>query len=361
VADERKYPVERLDYVLPQGLIAQEPIPRRGDSRLLVVGRASGRIEHWCFADLTRFLAAGDILVLNDSRVIPARLRAVRRATGGRAEVLLLKELGAYRFRALVRTRGKPRLGARFVVAGEFECDVAAAQDASGVCEIVFRDERPYESFRAALFAAGEMPTPPYVKRKLRQPERYQTVFAREEGSAAAPTAGLHFEQGTLITLADMGVIVRFVTLHVGIGTFLPIRVHDLSRHVMHAEEYALPEETAADIVRAKAERRRVVAVGTTSVRTLESVFTHAPEGGGREVTMEALRPHLFGETSLFITPGFRFRCVDAMLTNFHLPRSTLLALVYAFGGEALIRRAYEAAIAERYRFYSFGDAMLIL
>lgn len=355
------YPIERLDYELPRELIAQEPIARRGDSRMLVVERGSGCIEHRTFADLPTLLRAGDVLVMNDSRVIPARLKGVRAATGGRAEILILKELGGYRFRALIRTRGKAAVGERFTVADAFACELAQAKDTSGVCEVRFDDARPYPEFRASLFAAGEMPTPPYVKRKLRQPERYQTVFARDEGSAAAPTAGLHFEQGMLATLTDVGVSIRFVTLHVGIGTFLPIHARDLSRHSMHAEEYVVPEGTIKDILRAKADGRRVVAVGTTVVRTLESVFAHAPVGASVETTMNALRPRLSGETSLFVMPGFRFRCVDAMLTNFHLPRSTLLALVYAFGGEALIRRAYDAAIAERYRFYSFGDAMLIL
>ena len=361
MSDRGSYPIERLDYELPRELIAQEPIARRGDSRMLVVERGSGRIEHRAFAQLPSFLRAGDVLVLNDSRVIPARLKGVRAATGGRAEMLILKELGGHRFRALIRTRGKATVGERFVFAHAFTCELIQAKDASGVCEVRFADARPYPQFRAALFAAGEMPTPPYVKRKLRQPERYQTVFAREEGSAAAPTAGLHFEQGMLVAIADVGVIVRFITLHVGIGTFLPVRARDLSRYVMHAEEYVVPEEAISDIVRAKAEGRRVVAVGTTVVRTLESVFSQAGEGSPAAAALGALRPHLSGETSLFITPGFRFRCVDAMLTNFHLPRSTLLALVYAFGGEALIRRAYDAAIEKRYRFYSFGDAMLIL
>lgn len=341
-----------FDYDLPPELIAQEPAIERDAARLLVLSRASGEIEHRRFSDLSEYLRPGDLLVLNDTKVIPARLYGVHE-DGKRVEILLVRPAGDSCWEALVKPAKPARVGRRLILAfGHLEVTVVAP----GIHgRRVLRLPTDVD-LRAILHSYGVMPLPPYVRRGMGDEgreadhERYQTVYAREEGAVAAPTAGLHFTRALLDRIRAQGVQVTSLTLHVGPGTFQPVRVEDVSRHRMEPEHYTIPEEAARAIKAAKAEGRRVVAVGTTSVRTLE----HA---AARHGTLRAGA----GEADLFITPGYRFKVVDALITNFHLPRSTLLMLVSAFAGLDLIRRTYTEAVALRYQFYSYGDAMLIL
>jgi S-adenosylmethionine:tRNA ribosyltransferase-isomerase len=356
-----------FDYDLPPELIAQTPAARRDAARLLVLARRSMRITHHVFGDIPRFLNTGDILVLNDTRVIPARLFGTYEG-GKSVEVLLIQPVGEECWDALVKPAKYARPGAQMLLAcGHLPVSVVS-QGTHG--RRVLRLPADAD-LRALLHSYGVMPLPPYIKRRAlgREPRpttgeqlalgsgdwgddwgRYQTVYAREEGAVAAPTAGLHFTAELLEQLRLLGVRVHTITLHVGPGTFLPVRVEDVTRHQMEPERYTIPPGTAAAINAAKDEGRRVIAVGTTSVRTLE----HAAAEDGY---VQAIS----GETDLFITPGYVFRVVDGLLTNFHLPRSTLLMLVSAFAGMDPTRQAYAEAIAQRYRFYSYGDAMLIL
>jgi S-adenosylmethionine:tRNA ribosyltransferase-isomerase len=335
------------DYALPPERIAQEPAEPRDAARLLVLERATGARAHARVRELPRFLRAGDLLVRNATRVLPARLRG-RKATGGAVSALLLGEGGAPgRFGALVRARGL-RVGQklRFEGAGlALDAEVAALRE-DGSVELAFEPGR-------SPYALGEAPLPPYIRRDAPREddaERYQTVYARAPGSVAAPTAGLHFTQALFETLGTAGVAVADVVLHVGPGTFRPVRAEDLARGRLHPERYELASETAAAVARARGAGGRIVAVGTTSARVLE----HAAGDDG------AVRAGA-GETELLIRPGSRFRAVDALLTNFHLPRSSLLLLVAAFAGRELVLDAYAEAIARGYRVYSYGDAMLIL
>jgi S-adenosylmethionine:tRNA ribosyltransferase-isomerase len=342
--------VAAYDYELPGELIAREPAPVRDASRLLVV-RADGELEHRTFADFPTLLRAGDVLVLNETRVVRARLRA-RREGGGEVELLLLRPLGqaaydpaAREWLALVRPGRKVRSGARLQVgtAGASVVDVLA--DGPRVLRF-----DPGVDVGALLETQGELPLPPYVgPGDAARAERYQTIFARVPGSVAAPTASLHFTPQILDALRARGVILAPLVLDVGIGTFRPMGGQSIDEHVMHAERYAIPAETARAVAAAKRDGRRVVAAGTTVLRALEGAALDAgvPAAGD-------------GETSLFVTPGFPFRVVDVLLTNFHLPRSTLLVLVAAFAGYTRVRAAYRAAIDARYRFFSFGDAMLL-
>ncbi|MGZ4370321.1 MAG: tRNA preQ1(34) S-adenosylmethionine ribosyltransferase-isomerase QueA [Gaiellaceae bacterium] len=311
--------VSELDYELPPELVAQHPAERRDESRLLVYDRATGEVRHRRFRDLPEELPEGALVVVNDTRVVPARLR-LRRATGGAVEVLLVERLAGEEWEGLARPSRKLRAGERL---GPVEL-LAALGEGRWRLRLHGRPD-------------GEMPLPPYIHERLADAERYQTVYAAEEGSAAAPTAGLHFTPELLARLD-----VERVTLHVGLDTFRPLAVDDLADHVLHGERYEVRPE-AWERIRTAPE---VVAVGTTSVRTLETLARGAPPAG---------------RTDLFVTPGFEFRCVDRLLTNFHLPRSTLLALVMAFAGVEETRRLYRLAVEERYRFYSFGDAMLVL
>lgn len=342
-----------LDYELPPELIAQHPAIPRDHSRLLVWNRATRESSHHRLPELLSFLNPGDILVYNDSRVIRARVRAVR-GTGGRVELLFLRRRGPALWEALVKPSGRLKEGE--------EVDLPADRKAGFPGMLsgpVFRLVEHQDAGRwlvknlsgvpteELLESLGEMPLPPYIREELREPESYQTVYATEPGSAAAPTAGLHFTPGLIERIRDLGVALHPVTLHIGLDTFRPIGEDDLELHEIHREYYRMPAETRAAIVAARGRGGRVVAVGTTSVRVLETVFAE-PAGP------------LEGETALFITPGFRFRVVDALLTNFHLPRSSLLALVMAFAGADEVRRIYHEAIGEKYRFYSFGDAMLL-
>ena len=343
----------QFDYNLPPDLIAQEPVPTRDASRLLVLDRASGRIEHRTFADLPEYLQPGDVLILNDTRVMPARLFGVY-DDGKSVEILLVRPAGEHCWEAMVKPAKPARVGRRLLLAcGHLEATVVTL----GIHGRRVLRLPPDADLRRILESYGVVPLPPYIKRRaateteasLTDRERYQTVYAREDGAVAAPTAGLHFTPELLARIRDLGVHICPVTLHVGPGTFLPVRTEELSEHRMESERYTIPEGTADAVTDAKRDKRRVVAVGTTSVRSLE----HAAQG-------RRTLPAGSGDADLFITPGFRFRMVDVFLTNFHLPRSTPLILVAAFAGLDATRRAYLEAIARRYRFYSYGDAMLI-
>jgi S-adenosylmethionine:tRNA ribosyltransferase-isomerase len=332
-------------YDLPEELIAQTPMERRDASRLLVLDKTTGQMEHRHFYDLKDYLHPGDCLVLNDSRVIPARLFGTR-PTGGAVEVVLLKDLGDNRWECLSRPGKKMRPGTS-VSFGQGELTAQVEDVVEGGNRIL---RFSYEGiFLEILEKLGRMPLPPYIKQQLDDPERYQTVYAREPGSAAAPTAGLHFTTELLEDIRAMGVDVEFVTLHVGLGTFRPVQVEDVENHEMHSEFCTVPEKTAQAIARAKANGGRVIAVGTTSCRTLESFAK--PDG-----TVEPSS----GWTNIFIYPGYTFKCIDALVTNFHLPGSTLVMLVSALAGKEHIMTAYREAVNQRYRFFSFGDAMFI-
>jgi S-adenosylmethionine:tRNA ribosyltransferase-isomerase len=342
--------VSDFDYELPEELVAQEPAPKRDDSRLLVLDRESGDLEHRAFRDLPELLRPGDLVVVNDTRVIPARLWG-RKPSGGRVEVLLLEPgAGGGEWRGLVRASRSPAVGSSILLDDDAEVDVVARDGDQWILRL--RD--PHGRPEAVPDRVGVMPLPPYIRRSTRDPRdeldrrRYQTVYARHDGAVAAPTAGLHFTPEILGALDRREIARASVTLHVGIGTFMPVRTETVEEHRMHAERFRIPEATAAAVDRARAGGGRVVAVGTTVVRSLEA----NAEG-------DRVRPGK-GECDLFIYPGFRFRVVDALITNFHLPKSTLLMLVSAFAGRERVLTAYREAVAERYRFYSYGDAMLL-
>ncbi|WP_211230007.1 tRNA preQ1(34) S-adenosylmethionine ribosyltransferase-isomerase QueA [Desulfovirgula thermocuniculi] len=341
------YSLSDYDFELPPELIAQEPAGRRDESRLLVLFRATGRLEHRLFRDLVEYLVPGDVLVLNETRVIPARLRAKKAGNGGEVELLLLRQLEGECWEALVRPGRRAKPGTRLVLGGGLAECVVGERTGTGGRRVYFSSPLPVSELIARL---GEVPLPPYIKKYPQDPERYQTVYARRDGSVAAPTAGLHFTPELLERIEKSGVKIARILLHVGLGTFRPVRVEDITRHHMHAEYYEVSPEAAEVINGARAGGGRVVAVGTTSVRCLETV---AGEDG-------RVKPGA-GWTDLFIYPGYRFRAVDALITNFHLPRSTLLMLVSAFAGREKILAAYRVAVEKRYRFFSFGDAMLIL
>lgn len=336
-----------FDYYLPESAIAQMPAEPRDSSRLLVLHRLTGTLEHRNFRELGDYLHPGDLLVLNQTRVIPARIFA-RKETGGRVELLLLRRRTSRTWEALVGGKGL-RIGKKLRIEGGPEAEVMEILDGS---ERVIQFAEPIEPYFAQV---GNVPLPPYIHEKLRDPERYQTVYAREPGSAAAPTAGLHFTPHLLERLQAQGILITYVTLHVGLDTFAPVTEENPEEHKIHSEWCELSRETADLINQTKQAGGRVIAVGTTSVRTLESSADPQPQD-----PQHIVRPFL-GPTSLYILPGYQFRVVDAMITNFHLPRSTLLMLVSAFAGREKILDTYETAIREGYRFYSFGDAMLIL
>ena len=332
-------------YDLPEELIAQTPAEPRDSSRLLVYHRDTKSIEHRIFRDITDYLKAGDVLVVNRTRVLPARLYA-HTEHGGAVEVLLLKRIDLDDWEVLVRPGRKCRVGAKLTVNDELSLQVTGITD-SGERIVRFSYRGTFED---VLSRAGTMPLPPYIHEKLSDPDRYQTVYSRENGSAAAPTAGLHFTPELLERIRAMGVEIAEVLLHVGLGTFRPVKEENVLDHKMHSEYYEVSEEAAETVNRAKREGRRIVCVGTTSVRTVETV---ADENG-------FLRP-CKGNTEIFIYPPYRFKCVDALITNFHLPESTLLMLVSALCSREEVLRIYGAAVEERYRFFSFGDACLIL
>jgi S-adenosylmethionine:tRNA ribosyltransferase-isomerase len=356
-----------FDYTLPESSIAQTPAEPRDSSRLLVLHRDTGDIEHRIFRDIGDYLRAGDLLVLNKTRVIPARIYA-RKETGGRVELLLLRRRDELTWEALVGGKGL-RVGKKMFLESDDssrrELDMRSTSGDVGVqaeiIELLNGSERlikfsePIEPYFSRV---GNVPLPPYIHEKLSDPERYQTVYAREPGSAAAPTAGLHFTPRLLEELQAKGVKIAYVTLHVGLDTFAPVTEENPEEHVIHTEWCELPRETAELIHQTKQSGGRVVAVGTTSVRTLESASRYSRLDHSN---FEYQISPFVGPTSLFILPGYEFRIVDAMITNFHLPKSTLLMLVSAFAGRETILKTYEIAIQEGYRFYSFGDAMLLL
>ncbi len=333
-----------FEYGLPPELIAQTPVEPRDSSRLMVVSRNEASVQHRRFYEIGGFLGGGDLLVFNDTRVIPARLVGRRPGTGGKAEVLLLHRSGPGIWEALVRPGRRLRNGDAIEFEGSRSTLRAWVTERleGGTRLVRFEDE-------AAIEACGTIPLPPYIRAPLADPDRYQTVYGRVAGSAAAPTAGLHFTQRLLDELAARGVGAAFVTLHVGLDTFRPVQEEDPRDHKMHREYATLPRDTARAINEAKARGSRVVSVGTTTARVLETAAA----------TTDAVEPFA-GWTDLFITPGHRFRAIDALITNFHLPRSTLLMLVAAFTGKDLMDAAYKEAMRKQYRFYSFGDAMLI-
>jgi len=343
-----------FEYELPAELIAQHPVIPRDASRLLVLHRENGEIEHRRFRDLPEYLRAGDLLVLNDTRVIPARLLGRKAETGGAAELLLLQTTGSDIWEAMARPGRRLHPG-NVILFGDDELLAEILGVAPGGGRIVRLRPGPRAAGRSVhdlLHALGELPLPPYITNGPPPAERgvYQTIYARWEGSSAAPTAGLHFTEDIFARLEEIGVRRAFVTLHVGMATFKPVRVEDVEEHEIHEELFSVPAETAALIEETKADGGRIVSVGTTSTRTLESA---ADEHG-------IVRP-LTTSTRLFIIPGYRFKVVDVQLTNFHMPRSTLLLLISAFAGREHVLRAYREAVKERYRFLSFGDAMLII
>ncbi len=351
-----------FDYDLPPELIAQTPVEPRSASRLMVVRRATGEIAHRRFEELTEFLRPGDLLIHNESRVIPARLFA-RKPTGGQVEVLLLRQRADRVWETLVKGK-RVRVGIRLALLDGPAGDPVGAE--AEVIEMGGRGMRVLAFDRPVLALAdrvGVTPLPPYIHTPLAEPERYQTIYARTPGSAASPTAGLHFTPDLLLRLREEGVGSAFVTLHIGLDTFRPVGEERVEDHQMHTEYCWLTPETARQINEAKLAGGRVVAVGTTSVRVLETAARMAAADGAPDAESCPWRlvRAFEGATDLFIYPGYRFRAVDVLITNFHLPRSTLLMLVSAFAGQELIRRAYAEAVRERYRFYSLGDAMLIL
>lgn len=331
---------------LPQELIAQDPLEDRSSSRLLVMDRNTGEVTHGTFRDILRYLHPGDALILNDTKVIPARLLGEREGTGASIEILLLKRMEKDVWECLVRPGKKLRPGARAVFGdGSLKAEILEVVE-GGNRLVRFEFEGIFEE---VLDRLGEMPLPPYITHKLKDRGRYQTVYARYEGSAAAPTAGLHFTPELLDEVRALGVQTGFVTLHVGLGTFRPVKVDDVEQHTMHTEWYNVPEETADLINRTHQAGGRVICVGTTSCRTVESA---ADENGIVHAGSD--------DTSIFIYPGYHFKTMDGLITNFHLPESTLIMLVSAFAGREHVLKAYEEAVRERYRFFSFGDAMFI-
>lgn len=339
--------VDLYDFNLPEELIAQTPLKERTASRLLTLNKQNGAIAHHTFKDIVDQLHPGDTLVLNDTRVIPARLFGTKEDTGAKAEVLLLKNLGEDRWEALVKPGKKLKPGTSIVFGDELK---AVIEDEADMGERVLKFY--YKGiFQEILDRLGQMPLPPYIKEKLDDRERYQTVYSRHEGSAAAPTAGLHFTKELLEEIERKGVTIAYLTLHVGLGTFRPMSVDKVEDHVMHAEYYSVSQETVDVLNAARSRGGRIIAVGTTSCRTLETLGTRFA-GGQLEVCS--------GWTDIFIYPGYEFKVVDALITNFHLPKSTLVMLVSALAGREHILHAYEEAIQEKYRFFSFGDAMFI-
>ena len=332
---------------LPKELIAQDPIPDRDKSKLLHLDRFSGEIEHKNFYDVLEYFRPGDCLVLNNTKVIPARLYGIK-PTGAKVEFLMLNNLGDDKWECITGPGRKARTGDTFTFGdGILNCEVIEVlENGNRIAKFTYEASNIYE----VLDRIGEMPLPHYITHELKDRERYQTVYAKELGSAAAPTAGLHFTPELLKKIEDMGVTVAYVTLHVGIGTFRPVKAENIEDHEMHSEHYYVPAETAEKINNTKKNVGRIIAVGTTSCRTLES----ASDENGYLTECD-------DSTNIFIYPGYKFRCIDALITNFHLPESTLIMLVSAFAGKENTLNAYNKAIAEKYRFFSFGDSMIII
>jgi S-adenosylmethionine:tRNA ribosyltransferase-isomerase len=338
-----------FEYHLPESLIAFVPAKRREQSRLLVLERADGAISHAQFKSIAEYLKVGDLLVINDTKVIKARLEGRKQGTGGKVEILLVREVGNGRWEALVSPSRRLKTGMDVLLGDKYKCVIAERLD--GAKRVI---EFPGVDVQTVIADVGQVPLPPYIKRPPQESdiERYQTVYARKEGSVAAPTAGLHFSDELLRRIRDKGVEIASLTLHVGPGTFLPVKTDDPGEHVLDAEYFEIDEACCRSINTARRDGGRVVAVGTTSVRTLETV---AERSGGGDLKPQS------GWTHKFILPPYDFQVVDALITNFHLPRSTLLMLVCAFAGRDLIMKAYDEAVVEKYRFFSYGDAMLIV
>ena len=335
-----------FDYYLPEELIAQTPLKVRSDSRLLVMNRTNKDVLHDTFSNIGDYLKSGDVLILNNTKVIPARLYGVKEKTEASIEVLLLNQFGLDSWEALVKPARRVKVGTR-ISFGEglltLECTESLEE---GIRHFKLEYQGELEDILDQL---GEMPLPPYIHEKLEDQSRYQTVYSKITGSAASPTAGLHFTKSLLKSLEEKGVIIEYVTLHVGLGTFRPVKVDDVKKHKMHSEFYQMKQSTADTLNAAKAENRDIIAVGTTSVRTLETIMNHY--GEFKEAS---------GFTDIFIYPGYEFKAIDSLITNFHLPKSTLLMLVSAFASKDIIMNAYAEAIKQRYRFFSFGDSMII-
>ena len=337
--------VKDFDYDLPEELIAQDPLEDRSSSRLMVLDKNTGEVSHHVFKEIVKYLRPGDCLVLNNTKVIPARIYGIRVDTGAVVEFLLLKNLGDDKWECLAGPGKKAKVGYKFTFAnGILNAEVVDVKD-DGNRIVKFEYSG---SFYEVLDKVGEMPLPHYIHEKLKDCTRYQTVYAKYEGSAAAPTAGLHFTNELLEKIKEKGVKIAYVTLHVGLGTFRPVKEDNIENHLMHSEHYIMPQETADIINETKKNGGRVICVGTTSCRTVESV---ASKG---EIKADE------GDTSIFIYPGYEFKCLDALITNFHLPESTLIMLISALAGRENVLNAYKIAVEEKYRFFSFGDAMFI-
>ena len=336
-------------YNLPKELIAQIPLEPRDTSKLLVLGRESGNIEHKHFYDIIDYLNPGDLLVCNDSRVLPARIFGIKDETGARVEFLLLKQISGNRWETLCKPGKKAREGAKFSFGnGIMSATVEKVKD-DGNRIVSFECD---DNFFAVLDKIGQMPLPPYITEKLKDKDRYNTIYSHEVGSAAAPTAGLHFTENVFAKLREKGVDTAFVTLHVGLGTFRPVKEDNILDHKMHVEHYSIPQETADKIKACRERGGRVISVGTTSCRTLESAASLDPNGEIKACSHD---------TGIFIYPGYEFKAIDGLITNFHLPESTLIMLVSAFLGREKTLNAYNVAIQEKYRFFSFGDSMIII
>lgn len=340
--------VELFDFQLPEELIAQTPLEQRSESRLMVLNKQSGNLEHDIFKNIKNYLQPGDCLVLNDTRVLPARLFGTKEDTGAKIELLLLKQLDGDEWETLVKPAKRVKIGTKIVFGEGILTALCTGETDHGGRTFEFS----YEGiFYEVLEQLGEMPLPPYIKEQLDDKDRYQTVFAKERGSAAAPTAGLHFTEDLLTDLKDSGIHIAFITLHVGLGTFRPVSVDSIDEHEMHSEFYQVTEGTARLLNNVREQGGRIITVGTTSTRTLETIAT---ANDGKFVSES-------GWTSIFIYPGYEFKAIDGMITNFHLPKSTLIMLISALAGRENVLQAYHVAVEERYRFFSFGDAMLIL
>ncbi|GAA0826180.1 tRNA preQ1(34) S-adenosylmethionine ribosyltransferase-isomerase QueA [Clostridium tertium] len=338
--------VSDFDFDLPEELIAQHPLEKRDSSRLMVLDKNTGEIEHKSFHDVVEYLNEGDTLVLNNTRVMPARLIGEKEGTGGKIEFLLLKRIESDRWECLAKPGKRAKIGQKFTFGeGKLTCTVVdIVEEGNRIIEF------SYEGiFEQVLDELGEMPLPPYITEKLEDKERYQTVYSKEKGSAAAPTAGLHFTEELLKEIKAKGVNIAYLTLHVGLGTFRPVKVEDINEHIMHSEYYHLDKENADLINETKKRGNKVIAVGTTSTRTLETIGDD--NGFVREQS---------GWTDIFIYPGYKYKVIDELITNFHLPESTLIMLVSALAGKEHVMNAYNEAVKEKYRFFSFGDSMLI-
>lgn len=334
-----------FDYYLPEELIAQTPLKDRSASKLMVVDKKTGKIKHEKFQNITNYLHKGDVLVLNNTKVIPARLIGLKEETNATIELLLLKEIKNDTWECLVKPARRIKVGTIVKIQDKLKCECIKCLD-EGICHF----KMIYDGILLEILEElGTMPLPPYIKEKLKDQNRYQTIYAKQSGSAAAPTAGLHFTKEILKKLKDQGVIICYITLHVGLGTFRPVKVDDVEKHQMHKEYYEIDKETCDILNKAKQDKRKIVSVGTTTTRTLESVMTKY----NKFIPTKE-------ETDIFIYPGYKFKAIDTQITNFHLPKSTLIMLISAFATKEIILNAYKEAVKNKYRFFSFGDSMIL-